>query len=230
MTILSTDTEKTLNPFTRPVKRDTAPSGSNVLEDLFNFILDTPLELIPETQIDPLIQLMGDLQAIDKIEMNEARHFTHKSSSIARTIARKFYKANAPRIKAAQSKLKKSKAAKKKKEIMAKSDRTPIKKHKKKKYNTKKHTINERINRSIEKGVKETVAKWFAPTPYRVIKTFQITEDLDAVLNERVEHIANNTWRLTKRNGERFKFEVENNHIIKQCIKHEALIEIGDFL
>jgi hypothetical protein len=203
----------------KPVKRNVAPSASNVLEDVFDFILDTAPDAFPSTEIDNLYQLMGDLTALDKIEMNEARHFTHKSTSIARTIARKFYKANAPRIKAMQAKLRKNKAAGKKKEIMSKSDRAPVTKKKKKKYpGTKSHSINEK---KLRAGCKAAVEKLFAPKKFRVIKPFTLSDGkIDAALYEQILYKFG-CYTLIKRSGEKMLFKCEKEDI-KDFIKLES--------
>ena len=89
--ITTTDVQNTENPFTRPAKRNVAPSGSNVLEDMFDFMLDVSPDALPDTEIDPLIQLLGDLEYLDKRQINESLHFAKKSSTGARSIARKWF-------------------------------------------------------------------------------------------------------------------------------------------
>ena len=71
--------------------------------------------------------------------------------------------------------------------------------------------------------------RMFENTPYRVIRSFSIGE-ISACLNERVEHICGNTWRLLKRDGGRYKIEVENNNYITPYLKHEDDVTVEDFL
>ena len=222
--IVSTDVELSAKKISnKPVKR-VAPSASNVLEDMFNFILDTSPDALPDVEIDPLIQLLGDLEALDKIELNEARHFTHKSTSAARTIARKFYKKNKPKIKAMQSKLKKSKAAAKKKQTMAKSDRTPIKKRKKKKYNTA-HHVNEA---KLHAGCKSAVEKIFEPQKFRVIREFQIAEGIDACVWDQL-HKKFGVWTLIKKSGQKILFKIDEKEV-SDFIKLESEVTVEDLL
>jgi hypothetical protein len=157
--------------------------------------------------------------------MNEEKHFAQKSSSGDRARARRFYKSRKAKIKAMQKRLKDNKAAEKRKEIMAKSQRTGEKKRKKRKYNTKNHISDSRL----KKGAQAVVNKWFSPTPYRVIKSFSINSDIDAVLNEKMDFYGNESWVLTKRNGKKYRLEI-NKGVLAQFIKHEALIETEDFI
>jgi len=224
--IVTTDVEQSAKKiFDKPVKR-VAPSASNVLEDMFNFVLDVDPDALPSTEIDNLYQLMGDLEYLDKVSLNEERHFTHKSSTVARTIARKFYKKNVPRIKAMQAKIRKSKSAKKKKEIMAKSDRTPVTKKKKRKYpGTKNHTINEK---KLRAGVKASVEKLFEPVKYRVIREFMVADGPDACLYELI-HYKFGIWTLIKRDGQKILFKIDENEI-KDFIKLENEVTVENLL
>lgn len=227
---MTTTTDNIANTNTRigntTVKRF-APSGS-ILEDMLDFMMDVAPDVLPETEVEDLIIILGDLEYLENRQMNEARHFTRKSTSIARSRARKWYQKNKGRVKQLQARLK-TKAAKKKKEIMAKSDRTPIKKKKKKKYPGTKNHIHAAIDRKIERGARNIVEKMLEPHRYRVIRRFTINENIDASLNELIEHSGNETWVLEKRNGKRYRFEV-NNGVLAPYIKLEYLIETEDFI
>ena len=227
MTTVSNDIDQTNGRIGNTINKRFAPSGS-ILEDLLEFMMDVAPDALPETEIDNLGQLFGDLEYLDNRQMNEARHFTRKSTTIARSRARKWYQKNKGRVKKLQARLK-TKAAKKKKEIMSKSDRTPIKKRKKRKYPGTKNHINAAIDRKIERGARNIVEKMLEPHRYRVIRRFTINENIDASLNELIEHYGNETWVLEKRNGKRYRFEV-NNGVLAPYIKLEYLIETEDFI
>jgi hypothetical protein len=162
-------------------------------------------------------------------EINEALHFTKKSTSIARSTARKFCKKNRGRILKMADKLRKNKAAQKRKEIMSKSQRSGEKKKKKKKYPGTKDHVNDAVDKKIKDGARQIVENWFSPHHYRVIKSFTLDKTVTASLNEKIEHYGNDSWILEKRDGRRFRFEV-NQAVIKPYIKLTALINSGDFM
>ena len=123
------------------VRRFVAPSGGDVQEVILDFLLDIDTDVLSVSDMKMLETLFDDLEYLHNVELNEALHRAKKSTTIARAIARRWYKKNRARVKKLQARIKKSKGLQKKKEIMAKSDRTLTKK-KKKKYNTQ-HHMNE---------------------------------------------------------------------------------------
>jgi hypothetical protein len=204
----------TSNPFTRKAPSATDAANS-VHEEIFNFLLDCETDAF--TNPDDFADFLTDIEFISNTDLNEARHFAARSTSLDRTRARKFYKNNKPKIKAMQDKIKKSKGLQKKKEILAKSDRN-LKGKKKKKYNTKNHVSDARL----KKGARMLVEQWFAPHSYRVIKTFTLNEQITARLNEEVLYYGNDSYELIKRDGRRFKIEIKPG-VIRPYIKRGVL-------
>ena len=232
--ITTTDVQNTENPFTRPAKRNVAPSAANVLEDMFDFMLDVSPDALPSKEIDNLYQLLGDLEYLDKRQINESLHFAKKSSTGARSIARKWYSANRGRVAKLQMNLKKSKGLQKKKEIRAKSGVTLTKK-KNRKYNTKNHVneygfaeyikenkIGENLDMSdfkFKQAIRKRVDEMFESKRYRVVQEFTIGE-AEALLNESFEYFAG-TWRLKKHNGEVWKFKGLEKEEIEKFIEED---------
>ena len=218
--IVSTDVEKSDNPFTHPVKRVT-PSGGNAQGELFEFFIDIDTDVLEYSDLEALEVLFDDLEWLHSRELNEALHFAKKSSTGARSIARKWYSANRDRVAKLQMRLKKSKGLQAKKKVLAKSGRN-LKKKKKKKYpGTKSHVneygfarflkenkIGENLNMSdfkLKQAIRKRVDDLFESKRYRVVQEFTIGE-AEALLNESFEYFAG-TWRLKKHNGEVWKFK-----------------------
>jgi len=109
-------------------KRNVAPSGGSVQEAMLDFLVDIDTDFLSLADIETLETLFDDLECLNNIAINEALHFSKKSTTGARITARKWYKQNKGRVQKLQSRLKKSKGIQKKKEIMAKSGRTLTKK------------------------------------------------------------------------------------------------------
>ena len=65
---------------------------------------------------------------------------------------------------------------------------------------------------------------------YRVVKGFTINDKtITARLNERIDHFGRDSYMLIKRDGRKFKFEV-NKAVIAPFIKLSHLVNTGDFL
>ena len=216
---ITTDIENLDQKISKPVKR-VAPSASDISEDMFDFILDVSPESIPETEIDNLYQLLGDLEYLHTVELNEGLHFAKKSTTGARIVGRKWYQKNRGRVKKLQMRLKKSKGLQQKKSVLSKSGRTLTKKEKKK-YHTagntnennfarflKENHIGENLDMSdfkFKQAIRKRVDEMFEPDRHKVVQEFTIGET-EALLNESFEYFAG-TWRLKKHNGEVWKFK-----------------------
>ena len=134
--ISTADVAKTTNKIGSVSKRNPVPSAASVSEDILDFMLDIVPELYPDDGSAKLMQFIDDLKYFEEHDLSEALHRAKKSTTISRIVARRWYSKNKGRVRKLQKRLK-TNAAKKKAEIMAKSQRTPVKKRKKRKYNTK---------------------------------------------------------------------------------------------
>jgi hypothetical protein len=223
--IATTSHKLTSNPFTR--RSPSASGASNdfdIMHEVFQFLLDieNPSAFADS---DAFADFLTDLEYISTHKMNEERHFAKKSDVISRIRARKWYSQNSSRVKKKAAALKANKAKMKKKEIMAKSDRTGEKKKAKKKYATKKHVSDERL----KKGARLIVENWFTPHEYKIVRAFTINEKLDARIGEDILHYGNDTYKLLKKDGRRFKMEI-NRGFISQFIKLKSLCTVEDFI
>lgn len=228
------------------VKRDISPSAARVFENVFDFLCDIEPDAFPESEIDSMCQLIDDLKYLDMTQMNEVLSDNNdelepihannwqeinegqlkaKASHTAEKIrARKWYKANKSRVKKMAMRLKKSKGLMKKK-IRKKAGRT-LSGREKREYDTDGH---EAVNLTLRRGSRAAVNKLFENKPYRVIKSFSF-DGIEAGLNEKIEYVCGTTWILSKRDGSRYKIEVENNKEFTQFLKNEADVTLEDFV
>ena len=230
MTIISTNISPTSARL--GMTKRIAPSATNVFDDLLEFFCDVDPDVIPEPEKDQLIELLDDFEYLDKQQINEvlneitepvnannwvditegklkARH----SSTPEKVRARRWYRDNKARVKSLALRLKKSKGKLKKKEIRKKSGRT-LSGREKREYNTDGH---EAVNLTLKRGARQAVDKLFEHEQYRVKSSFTIGE-IDACLNEVIQHVSGNTFILCKRDGTRFQIEIDKKDIMP-CLK-----------
>ena len=211
----------------KPAKRVT-PSAGDAQGELLEFFMDIDTDVLEYSDLDTLETLFDDLEWLHSKGLNEALHFSKASHTPEKIRSRVWYKKNRGRVKKLQMRLKKSKAAQKRKEIMSKSQRTGEKKRKKVKYNTPGH-VNEygfagyikenkigenlKLNSDIKRKrqIRKSLDEMFKPDCYRVVQEFTIGET-EALLLETWEH-AGDTWRLFKHNGEVWRFTLDKKEI-----------------